>query len=412
MKSHSRTRRPAPRVLIFTEWFFPSPGGSERVAHNLALDLHRRGWRPVVYARQMAGSEAFDARQPYPVIRSALWSSVWNLNRAGAGWSRIGRILTAPVLLWELGLRRWDALVAIHLVPLAFVTPVLRLLGRPVCVWALGEEIEMGRRSASMRFQVKTSLKTASTVFAISRVTADHVVDLGVPLSRIVMEFPCPDRSFFAELAPDRGTLRRQWLSARRGGEEPLLFVTISRLAERKGIDTVLRALAELKETESGKAGWVYLIGGTGEDKPRLRKVVEELGLGERVAFLGSLEEGEKRDLIEAADLFLMPNRRLESGEQEGFGIVFVEAALRGTPSVGGRSGGTADALEHGVSGWLVKPDDSRETRDRLEEVLGNPSMLEAMRPSIRRWAMKKFLPHLRHKNVRRRLLRLIRNKK
>lgn len=398
-----------PRILIVAEMFFPIEGGSERVAHNLALALHRRGFAPFVYTRSMHGGQEFDARQPYSVIRSRVWGRLWNLNNRSGMLSRLGRLITVPILFASFLCLRWDVMVAVHLVPVALPGRVLGWLGKPVCIWAHGEEIEVGLRSAMMRFQVKTSLGMARRIFCNSRETAQSVRDAGGSGERIVLQFPCPDRSFFAPLSKERPALRFAWMPDARRGE--LLFVTVTRLAERKGIDTVLRALAEicLYEKQGGTRPWRYLIGGVGADKPRLRRLVSELNLEDRVRFLGSITEEEKRDLIEAADLFLMPNRQLPSGEKEGFGIVFVEAALRGTPSLGGRSGGTADALADGTSGWLVDPASPDAARALLIDLLRNPAPLLEKREKIRAWAMETFKPHLRHDAVIAALRALIR---
>lgn len=399
-----RRDRPAtagPRVLLFAEWFYPTEGGSQRVVHNFAVALSRAGWQPVVYTRAMPGDKAFDAKQPYRVFRSRRWGKLWKMVEAGGNRSRIARLLLVAVNANEIRRLRSDCILGLHLVP---AYPPARLLGlvrkTPFCVYAHGEELEMGATSRAMKLQTRASLRAARIVFVNSRETGRVVKLFGVDPSRVVIQFPTPDEYFFDPLHDNREGLRDDWNPAREDGSRPLLLVTISRLAERKGMDTVLYALAKLRDQGGDPSRWLYFIGGTGDDKSRLRGIVEKLGLKDRVRFLGSLDEKDKRNLIEAADLFVMPNRRLPSGEQEGFGIVFVEAALRGTASIGGKSGGTADALKEGTSGWLVDPNTPDETAQVIASILENPAPLEAMREQARSWAYKRFRRHLEHRKA------------
>lgn len=404
----SNTEEKKPRILIFTETFFPSQGGSERLAHNFACELARQGWRVTVYAPAMEGSASFDQSAPYRVIRDNTWGRFRRIDReARPAVSRVTRAAASLYLFRALRRIKWDAMVAVHLPPIGVPAWMLkRTMRGPVCVWALGEELVTAMRSKPMRLQVQLSLRTADSVFVISRETARTARDYGVEKRRMVLQFPTPDRSFFSPLCDDREILRA------RHGMHPgeLVIVTISRLVERKGIDTVLRALGEIQRTHPD-ARWRYLIGGVGDYKPELRRIAEEEGIRDRVQFLGALPEEEKLETIEAADLFAMPNRQIANGELEGFGIVFVEAALRGTPSIGGRSGGTLDAVEPGASGWLVNPDTTEETRERLLDVLENPETLSKLRPTARHWSVEKFEPHRRHDAVMRRLEKLIRRR-
>ncbi|HMX61555.1 MAG TPA: glycosyltransferase, partial [Candidatus Sumerlaeota bacterium] len=80
-----------------------------------------------------------------------------------------------------------------------------------------------------------------------------------------------------------------------------------------------------------------------------------------------------------------------------GFGIVFVEAALRGTPSIAGRSGGTSDAVSEDVSGWLVDAQDHRQLEEMLRVLMADPDRLSRMRSGARDWAMSLFPSHRDH---------------
>lgn len=95
------------------------------------------------------------------------------------------------------------------------------------------------------------------------------------------------------------------------------------------------------------------VIAGTGRDERRLTKHITSTGAPARL--LGFVDEIDLPALYGCADAFAMLCRERWGGlEQEGFGIVFVEAGACGTPQIAGRSGGSAEAVAHGKTGWIV----------------------------------------------------------
>ena len=138
------------------------------------------------------------------------------------------------------------------------------------------------------------------------------------------------------------------------------LVLGVSRLVPRKGFDTAIRAVARLAATHPDL---VLAISGRGRDDERLRRLATEVGAP--VRFLGRVDNDALPDLYACADVFTMLCRNRWGGlEQEGFGIVFVEAAACGVPQVAGDSGGAADAVVDGITGLVVRrPDDVRRRR-------------------------------------------------
>jgi phosphatidylinositol alpha-1,6-mannosyltransferase len=124
-------------------------------------------------------------------------------------------------------------------------------------------------------------------------------------------------------------------------------------LIERKGVDMVLATLPSLR---AAFPSVLYVVVGEGDRKEALERKAMELGLREYVTFLGRVSDAEKHALYEECELFVLPNRESGGGHVEGFGIVFLEAALHGKPVIAGNSGGTADAVLDGVTGVLVDP--------------------------------------------------------
>ena len=123
----------------------------------------------------------------------------------------------------------------------------------------------------------------------------------------------------------------------------------------RKGFDTAIRAAARLRLT---RPDLLLVIAGGGRDRDRLERLAAELDAP--VRFLGRVPNDDLPLLYGCADIFTMLCRNRWGGlEQEGFGIVFVEAAACGVPQVAGDSGGAAEAVADGETGIVVSdPDD------------------------------------------------------
>jgi phosphatidylinositol alpha-1,6-mannosyltransferase len=159
-------------------------------------------------------------------------------------------------------------------------------------------------------------------------------------------------------------------------------------LVPRKGFDVAIRAMAGLAGEFDGLT---MLIGGTGRDRGRLEKEVAQLRAPVRL--LGRVSEDDLPALYGCADAFMMLCRTRWGGlEQEGFGIVFAEAAACAVPQIAGDSGGAAEAVVDGETGFVVRdPRDTDEVAARLREVLRDPQRRTAMGMASRARAVAAF---------------------
>jgi glycosyltransferase involved in cell wall biosynthesis len=133
------------------------------------------------------------------------------------------------------------------------------------------------------------------------------------------------------------------------------VILTIARLSGEegyKGYDQVIRALPEIIKAIPNVH---YLIGGKGDDRPRIEKLIKDLNLESYVTLAGFIPDEELCDYYNLCDVFAMPSKG------EGFGIVYLEALACGKPTVGGNQDGAIDALCNGELGVLVDPDDLTE---------------------------------------------------
>jgi phosphatidylinositol alpha-1,6-mannosyltransferase len=191
---------------------------------------------------------------------------------------------------------------------------------------------------------------------------AGLVQEWGVERGRIVSDIP-----FGAEVR------------ARVGPPQGTTLLSVSRLVPRKGIDTVLRALARLPE------GVTYRVVGTGPDEARLRHLAHDVGVAQRVAFLGRLSDADLAEEYRRCAVFVLPSRRTADGELEGLGLVFLEAAAWGRPVIAGRSGGEIDAVVDGETGVLVDGESVDQVARAIQGLLDDPETLRRLGENGRR---------------------------
>jgi len=169
---------------------------------------------------------------------------------------------------------------------------------------------------------------------------------------------------------------------------EAPLVVSVSRLVPRKGMDTLIRSAARLGRTEPDL---VVAIAGSGRDRRRLEGLVASTGAPVRL--LGRVPEELLPGLYGAGDVFAMLCRSRWGGlEQEGFGIVFLEAAAAGVPQVAGESGGAAEAVAHEKTGLVMgRPDAVEQVAQTLGDLLGDRERRAEMGREARRRAEAEF---------------------
>ncbi len=204
------------------------------------------------------------------------------------------------------------------------------LFAKPYCA-PLRKQL---RRAAIRRHE-----GSARGLFTNSHGTADAIKrHLGIPGHRIQVVPPGVDSVFFQSKETQRGQLLR------------LLTVSrLSRYVPRKNIDGVLRAVHLLADTLPIQ----YTVVGDGDDLPRLRCLATELGIADRVTFTGRADKKALLTHYAEADLFVLASLA-SAHDVEGFGIVYMEAAAAGVPSLCSREGGAIDAVEEGENGVVL----------------------------------------------------------
>ena len=166
------------------------------------------------------------------------------------------------------------------------------------------------------------------------------------------------------------------------------MVVSVSRLVPRKGMDVLIDAAARLAPA---RPDLTVAIAGDGRDRGRLAQRIARRDAP--VKLLGRVADDELPALYGAADAFAMACRSRWGGlEQEGFGIVFVEAAACGVPQVAGDSGGAAEAVADGETGFVVgRPEDDKAVATALARLLDDEPLRRSMGQAARARAERCF---------------------
>ena len=150
-------------------------------------------------------------------------------------------------------------------------------------------------------------------------------------------------------------------------------LVTVSRMEKRKNHEKIIMSLRNLKQLYPNI---VYICIGGGDEETNIKELVEELDLNEQVLFFKDISNELKNALVAKSDLFVMPSI-IHKKSVEGFGIAYVEAAQYGVPSLGGKDGGAADAIEHKKTGLICDGNELDEVYSSINSMLENNKYLE-----------------------------------
>jgi glycosyltransferase involved in cell wall biosynthesis len=154
--------------------------------------------------------------------------------------------------------------------------------------------------------------------------------------------------------------------SALEAGENDIVLLVLATLVRRKGLDVLLEALARTRAWTREK-NLVLWIAGDGPERCALESQAEELGLSQRVRFLG--QRADAHDLLAASDIFVLPSRR------EGLGVAALEAMAARRPIVASRVGGLGEAVVDGRTGILVPPEDPDALARALDRLAADPEL-------------------------------------
>jgi phosphatidylinositol alpha-1,6-mannosyltransferase len=267
--------------------------------------------------------------------------------------------------------------------PLGIIGPYL---GLPYAVLLHGAEVAVPGRLPVSRQLVAHVLRRSALVVSAGGYPAAAARAVGRGAMPPVVEIPPGvDLHRFQPLDSDERAKARTDLGLPADGP---LVVSVSRLVPRKGMDVLIDAAVSLQRDHPDLT---VAIAGRGRDADRLAGRIAESDAPVRL--LGALSDEDIPRLVGAADVFVMLCRNRWLGlEQEGFGIVFVEAAAAGVPQVAGASGGAEEAVEDGSTGLVVRrPTDVGSATRAIARLLTDGRLRAEMGAASRRRAEASF---------------------
>ena len=316
--------------LLVTNDFPPKIGGIQNLLYEWWRRLPSESF--AVLTSPYSGSEQFDAAQSFEIRRT-----------------REPVLLPHPLMVRKIN--KMAKQVGAELVvldpalPLGLIGPNLNL---PYAVVLHGAEIVVPGRLPVVSRLLSRVLNNAELIIASGSYPAAEASRVCRSSKRIDVITPGVDIQRFKVLSSEQRIEARKQFGV---AEDAELIVGISRLVPRKGFDVLIRAVARLA-IEFPKLR--LIVGGDGRDRARLERIARELM--SPTTFLGRVSDDDLPKLYGCADINAMLCRSRWMGlEQEGFGIVFAEAAACGVPQIAGRSGGASDAVDHDITGLIVE---------------------------------------------------------
>jgi phosphatidylinositol alpha-1,6-mannosyltransferase len=346
-------------VLVVTNDFPPRQGGIETFVRRLCDELPD----PVVYTSHTPADTAYDRTLPFPVIRD-----------------RTSMLLPTPRVTRRAIqlMREYDAdrILFGAAAPLGLMSQALRREGaHKIVALSHGHETWWASLPAT-RQALRRIGDAADVVTTVSAWCEQRIARALSPKATIERLTPGVDTTRFFP-GCGGGQVRKAL-----GLDSRPVVACVSRLIARKGQDTLIRAWPRVLAAVPDA---VLLLVGGGPDRDRLEALAKPLG--DSVRFTGAVPWQDIPPYVDAADVFAMPTRTRRFGlEPEALGIVTLEAAATGKPVVVGDSGGTADTVRHGETGYLVDPYNPVATAVRLVELLTDPGRAQAFGRAGREW--------------------------
>lgn len=241
------------------------------------------------------------------------------------------------------------------------LAPLARRRGRPLVVFVYGVELWPAPAADRGVGPMGEALRRADLVLGCSQYARQLALAWGVRSERALALPLGIEPGLFAPTPLPPG---------------PPVLLTVGHLVARKGQDTVIAALPELRQSFPGLR---YRIAGQGPQRAALEEQARGLGVLAAVEFLGEVSEGDLPGLYADAHAFVMPCRQTADGDVEGFGLVFLEAAAAQRPVIAGRSGGASEAVVDGTTGLVIDPGDPKVLAAAVTGLLSDPALMERM---------------------------------
>lgn len=377
--------------IVISQDFLPKIGG----AHSWLYESYKRWSSPIRVLTQcysedprVAQSErAFDeaGHESVQIFREIAPAGEESLFRPACLNSYVRQLRS----LHRLAGRGAVILHCLRAFPDGFAGALYKLL-RPrsamLVVYAHGEEVLIAKTSRQLTMMAKCAYQAADLVIANSESTRRLVSQL-CPNSRTVCVHPGVDPGSFQLSPQEVARYRASW----GWPSDTIVLATIARMEPRKNHRMGIEVLRKLRCEGMPLA---FVCAGEGQERARLQQMAHEMDLPDWIRFPGAVPERDKRLLFAASDIYIMPS--VQVGEMiEGFGIVFLEAAAAGVPSVCGNTGGQPEAVLNMETGIVVDGENLDATAAAVRNLAVNPALRRQLGERGRLWAAEHAWEHV-----------------
>jgi len=203
--------------------------------------------------------------------------------------------------------------------------------------------------------------------------------DLFLPISKFwkrkLIELNCEEEKIMVHrMGIDLEKFRYSERKIRSG--DPIIVLTVGRLAEKKGYEYSIQAIAKVI---AHKKNLIYWVGGDGPLRDELETMASELGIENHVKFFGAINRDEALKLYQQAHIFVLASATTDDGDQEGIPVVLMEAQASGLPVVSTYHSGIPEGVLDGESGFLVPEKDTDAIAERIEYLVEHPELWSGM---------------------------------
>jgi phosphatidylinositol alpha-1,6-mannosyltransferase len=332
--------------LIVTRSFPPELGGMQSLMWGLSRELSKN-FMIKVFADYVDGHKDFDEQ------------SSFSIERIG-GIKLLRKYRKAQLINEYIKENKINGIIADHWKSLELI----KTSKKKYCL-IHSKEINHPKGSSQNK-RVVNVLNNVAKVIANSQFTKNLAIELGVNENKIIVINPGIDPA--QEL--NKKTLDK--VESILKIKNPRL-ITVSRFDKRKNHEKIVMALRNLKQIYPDI---VYICVGYGEEEENIKKLVKELDLEAQVMFFKNISDDLKNALLAKSNIFVMPSV-IYKKSIEGFGIAYVEAAQYGVPSIGGKDGGAADAIDHEKTGLICDGNNFDNVYYSINSMLENKKYLE-----------------------------------
>lgn len=274
----------------------------------------------------------------------------------------------------------------------SFVAGLVASITRIKCL-SLAHGLDIIYPNALYQLAIKMALRWLDSVSVNSRNTKKLLTRAGYDENRIRIIPPTiPDKHVdrLRNFDPDINAVNEKY-----GLSDKRVLLSVGRLVPRKGLLSFVKQsfpliLEEIPDCQLLIAGDSTLARNKGSEINKIVATAKELGIDDNIKILGFVDDEELLKIYHACDLFIFPVLEIP-GDVEGFGIVAIEAALTGKPSLGTKAGGIPDAILDGKTGVLVDPGDYKSFAQAALDLLANKSILREMGSAGRKRVLESF---------------------